>query len=231
MIQKAFITPPDLSGVQAAKAHYLLQHGNLRGFEKFLDEVLDFSGLGDFIRLPIKGYSEGMASRLLFSLLTSGSYDCLALDEGFGTGDARFFERAQQRMKDFIASAGTLLLASHSDDLLRQFCTRGLVFSEGMIVYDGNLEAALGYYHEQHHRSLHLWLALATCMVVYSYQSHKSEICKDGLGWFLAGPIQSSVYRCFESCLWDGFPGSRFFALCCLSRHGLGCLECNGCCS
>lgn len=151
MIQKSFVTPPDLSGVQAAKAHYLLLHGNLRGFESFLEEVLDFSGLGDFIQLPVKGYSEGMASRLLFSLLTSGSHDCLALDEGFGAGDARFFERAQQRMKDFISSAGTLILASHSDGLLRQFCTRGLVFSEGKIVFDGDLAAALGYYHEHHH--------------------------------------------------------------------------------
>ena len=150
MIQKSFITAPDLSGTQAAKAHYLLQHGNLRGFDSFLADVLEFSGLGDFIHLPVKGYSEGMASRLLFSLLTSGSHDCLALDEGFGAGDARFFERAQQRLKEFISSAGTLLLASHSDDLLGQFCKRGLVFSEGKIVYDGTLESALNYYHEQH---------------------------------------------------------------------------------
>jgi lipopolysaccharide transport system ATP-binding protein len=72
------------------------------------------------------------------------------LDEGFGAGDARFFEKAQKRMKDFIASAGTLLLASHSDDLLGQFCTRGLVFSEGQIVYEGELTAALSYYHDHH---------------------------------------------------------------------------------
>ena len=150
MIQKCFVTDPDLSGIQAVKAHYLLQHGNLRGFGSFLDEVFDFSGLGDYIHLPVKGYSEGMASRLLFSLLTSGSHDCLAMDEGFGAGDARFFEQAQQRMKNFIFSAGTLLLASHSDDLLRQFCTRGLVFSEGMIVYDGDLDTALSYYHDHH---------------------------------------------------------------------------------
>ena len=150
MIQKSFVTALDLSGVQAAKAHYLLQYGNLRGFDHFLEEVLDFSGLGDFIHLPVKWYSEGMASRLLFSLLTSGSHDCLALDEGFGAGDARFFEQAQQRLKDFVSSAGTLLLASHSDNLLGQFCTRGLVFSEGNIVFDGDLSSALSFYHERH---------------------------------------------------------------------------------
>jgi ABC-type polysaccharide/polyol phosphate transport system ATPase subunit len=149
MIQKNFITGPDLSGVEAAKGHYLLMHGHLRGFHRYLEEIVDFSELGDFIHLPMKGYSEGMSARLLFALLTSGNHDCLALDEGFGTGDARFFAKAQRRLKDFIETAGTLILASHSDTLLKQFCKRGLVFSQGEIVFDGSLEESLNYYHEQ----------------------------------------------------------------------------------
>ena len=149
MIQKSFITSPDLSGMQAAKGHYLLMHGDLRGFDAFIEDVIDFSGLGDFIHLPMKGYSEGMSARLLFSMLTASQHDCLALDEGFGAGDARFFERAQRRMEDFIASAGTLLLASHANELLRQFCTRGLVFHQGQIACDASLEEALSFYHER----------------------------------------------------------------------------------
>jgi ABC-type polysaccharide/polyol phosphate transport system ATPase subunit len=148
MIQKSFITGPELSGLQAVKGHYLLMHSHLRGFEKYLQEIVDFSDLGDFIHLPMKGYSEGMSARLLFALLTSGNHDCLALDEGFGAGDARFFERAQQRLKEFIQSTGTLLLASHSDELLKQFCQRGLVFSQGKVVYDGCIEKSLSYYHD-----------------------------------------------------------------------------------
>jgi hypothetical protein len=66
MIQNSFITSPDLSGMQAAKGHYLLMHGHLRGFDAFIEDVIDFSGLGDFIHLPMKGYSEGMGARLLF---------------------------------------------------------------------------------------------------------------------------------------------------------------------
>ena len=148
MIQKSFITGPELSGLQAVKGHYLLLHGNLRGFPAYLQEIIDFSELGDFIHLPMKGYSEGMSARLLFALLTSGSHDCLALDEGFGAGDARFFERAQQRLGEFIDASGTLILASHSDALLRQFCHRGLVFNQGEIVFDGPLDRSLAYYHE-----------------------------------------------------------------------------------
>lgn len=148
MIQKSFLTSPELSGLQAVKGHYLLQHGNLRGFADYLQSIVEFSELGDFIHLPMKGYSEGMSARLLFALLTSGSHDCLALDEGFGAGDARFFERAQQRMEQFIDASGTLILASHSNALLRQFCKRGLVFNQGKIVFDGSLENALTYYDE-----------------------------------------------------------------------------------
>ena len=150
MIHKGFITSPELSGLQAIKAHYLLVHNHLRGFEEFCDDVIGFSGLGDFIHLPVKTYSQGMAARLLFAVLTGGSHDCLAMDEGFGAGDTSFYEKAQERMTRFLSSAGTLLLASHSDELLRRFCRWGLVFDSGRVVFSGPLESALDYYHRNH---------------------------------------------------------------------------------
>ena len=149
MIQKSFITSPELSGLQATKAHYLMVQGNLRGFAPFCDGVVEFSGLGDYIHLPVKTYSEGMSARLLFSILTAFSHDCLAMDEGFGAGDSSFYEKAQIRMQSFIEKAGTLLLASHSDDLLRRFCRRGLVFDQGSIIFDGPLDHALSFYHSR----------------------------------------------------------------------------------
>ena len=65
MIHKGFVTSPELNGLQAIKAHYLLAHGRLHGFEEFCDDVISFSGLGDYIHLPVKTYSQGMAARLL----------------------------------------------------------------------------------------------------------------------------------------------------------------------
>ncbi len=147
MLQKTFLTSSELSGVDACKAHYLLKNHSLIGFESFLNEIIEFSGLGSYISLPIKTYSEGMSARLIFSILTSSPHDCLAIDEGFGTGDADFCDRAEERMKQFMESAATLLLASHSEELLKQFCNRGIVFSHGSIAYDGPLDAALNYYH------------------------------------------------------------------------------------
>ena len=147
MLQKTFLISSELSGIDACKAHFLLQHHSLKGFDLFLNEIIEFSGLGKYIYLPIKTYSEGMSARLIFSILTSSPHECLAIDEGFGTGDADFFERAEKRMKSFMDSAATLFLASHSEELLKQFCKRGVVFSHGTIVYDGPLDAALNYYH------------------------------------------------------------------------------------
>ena len=148
MIQKSFVTSSELSGLQAMKAHYLMINGSLQGFQQFQEDVLLFSGLGDFVHLPIKTYSEGMSARLLFSILTAFSHDCLVMDEGFGAGDSSFYGKAQQRLQSFIETAGTLVLASHSESLLRQFCSRGLVFDQGSIAFDGNLEDALRYYHD-----------------------------------------------------------------------------------
>lgn len=147
MLQKSFITSPDLSGLQAVKGHYLLLYGNLRGFDSFLSEIVDFSGLGDYIHLPMKGYSEGMRARLMFALITGSTHDCLALDEGFGAGDMRFYKKARMRMQRFVDATGTLILASHADGLLRKFCKRGLVFDQGSIAYDAPLEEALEYYY------------------------------------------------------------------------------------
>jgi lipopolysaccharide transport system ATP-binding protein len=149
MISRSFVTSTELSGLQAVKAHYLMMHGDLRGFKEFAEDVKEFCGLGDYIHLPVKGYSQGMTARLLFALLTGIRHQCLAIDEGIGTGDTRFMDAAEHRLDTFIEGAGTLFLASHTDSLLKRFCLRGLVFDEGMIVFDGPLQDALDHYHHK----------------------------------------------------------------------------------
>ena len=111
-----------------------------------LDDVIEFSGLGDFIYLPLKTYSEGMSSRLMFALLTYQYHECLALDEGLGTGDKAFYNKAERRLDKFLNNSGSLFIASHSKELLRKFCLRGIVFSSGKLVFDGALEQALTFY-------------------------------------------------------------------------------------
>lgn len=146
LINKAFGVDTDLSGYHAAKAHYLLNCNTTVGFSSFLDELVDFTELADFIHLPIRTYSDGMRTRLMFGLLTSFRHEALALDEGIGAGDQWFLVRARKRLRRFLGEVGTLVLASHSNDLLSRFCTRGLVLQHGRLVFDGPIEGAFAAY-------------------------------------------------------------------------------------
>ena len=148
MLKSSFIVEEELTGVESAKAHYLIMNNSLEGFEEFLEYIIEFSGIGEYLYLPLKTYSEGMASRLTFSLLTFHKHDCLALDETIGTGDQNFYKKAQKRLNEYLTSSGMLILSSHSSALLRRFCERGLVFSGGSIIFDGDLEDALKFYDE-----------------------------------------------------------------------------------
>ena len=151
MIQRSFIVEEELTGVESVKAHYLMMHNSLKGFQNFLEDITEFSGLGDFIFLPLKTYSEGMSSRLMFAILTSQYHECLALDEGLGTGDKQFYAKAQDRLNSFLNKSGSLFIASHSNELLRKFCLRGIVFSSGKLIFDGGIEEALTFYEEHSH--------------------------------------------------------------------------------
>ena len=146
MIEKSFIVEEELTGFDSAKAHYLIMNNSLKGFDMFLDYIIDFSGIGEYLYLPLKTYSEGMASRLQFSLLTYHQHDCLALDEAIGTGDQNFYKKAQKRLNKYLTSNGMLILSSHDNSLLERFCKRGLVFSSGKIIFDGKLKEALSFY-------------------------------------------------------------------------------------
>jgi len=150
MIDKSLFISMELSAFKAIKAHYLFAKNSLIGFDNFFENIINFSGLGEYIYLPTKTFSEGMISRLTFSILTSLSHECLALDEGFATGDMDFQIKAYNRLSEFISNSGTLFLASHSNELLTKFCDRGLVFSKGSIIFDGDIYKAIEFYKKKY---------------------------------------------------------------------------------
>ena len=87
-----------------------------------------------------------MRTRLSFALITFRDVRGLALDEGLAAGDQWFQRKARDHLDHFIDQAGTLVLASHSEDLLRRYCTRGIVLERGRLRYDGSLYRALQLY-------------------------------------------------------------------------------------
>lgn len=110
-------------------------------------QIIEFSGLGAFIDLPVKTYSAGMRMRLNFAIATAFEPDILFLDEWIGTGDAAFRAKATDRMASFVNKAGILLLASHNQNLLLDTCERGIWMEQGQIKFDGPISLALDAYH------------------------------------------------------------------------------------
>lgn len=118
-------------------------------FPAIAAEVADFSELGVHLDLPVRTYSSGMQLRLAFALSTMITPDILLMDEIVAAGDAAFQRKASQRIDSMVESVDILVLASHSDEILRQYCTRGLCLSGGRLLYDGPLEGCLDYYNTE----------------------------------------------------------------------------------
>lgn len=110
------------------------------------DEIVQFADIGEFIDYPVKTYSAGMLVRLAFAISTSVGGDILLLDEIIGAGDANFMIKARERISSLINQSKIMVLASHDTSSLRAFCTRGLVFHHGELVFDGDVVDAIEFY-------------------------------------------------------------------------------------
>lgn len=102
-----------------------------------IDEIADFAELGQYIDMPVRIYSAGMLTRLGFSIATAVEPEILLLDEGLATGDAQFAQKAERKMKDLIARSAILVIASHSESMLANMCSRCLLLEHGRIISDG----------------------------------------------------------------------------------------------
>lgn len=112
-----------------------------------VDEIAQFTELGDFLDLPIRTYSSGMRMRLSFAVATSIQPDILLLDEGIGAGDASFMAKASKRLNDFTAKASIIVLASHSDSLIKRMCKKAALLEHGELKAVGPVKEVLEQYH------------------------------------------------------------------------------------
>ena len=136
----------ELHGKQICYINYLLYHQNTMSWNEFYDRILQFTELADYMNFPIKSWSQGMHTRLSFALTTNRSLSGLALDEGLVAGDQWFQRKAKIQLDNFIDLSGTLVLASHSVDLLQRYCSRGIILHKGKIQFDGSLFRAIQLY-------------------------------------------------------------------------------------
>ena len=100
--------------------------------------IVDFSGVGDFINLPMRAYSTGMGSRLRFAIASARSHDVLLVDEALVTGDAEFRVRSRERIEELRAQAGTVFIVAHSMAQIEETCNRVIWLEKGQIVRAGD---------------------------------------------------------------------------------------------
>lgn len=111
-------------------------------------DITEFTELGEFLGMPMRTYSTGMALRLAFAISTAATPEILVLDEMIGAGDAGFLAKAEARLKAFLARTGILVIASHSTAMLRQWCNKGMLLEHGKLVAYGPLESVAARYEE-----------------------------------------------------------------------------------
>lgn len=138
----------ELTGVENVYLNALLLGHTRKETDARLAEIIAFSGLGDFIRSPIRNYSSGMLARLGFSIATSWVPDLLILDEVLAVGDARFLRRCERRLEEFREQGTTVVLVSHDANAIRGNCRRAIWMDEGKIRADGAADEVVASYLE-----------------------------------------------------------------------------------
>jgi lipopolysaccharide transport system ATP-binding protein len=103
-----------------------------------LDEIIEFSELGDFVDMPVRTYSTGMHLRLAFAVSTVVRPEILLMDEWLSVGDEKFKQKAEARMAEIVQSTNILVIASHSRELILHVCNRVIWLEHGRIRMDGS---------------------------------------------------------------------------------------------
>ncbi len=110
------------------------------------DEIVDFSGVEQFIDTPVKHYSSGMQMRLAFAVAAHLEPEILIVDEVLAVGDAEFQKKCLGKMSDVTKEGRTVLFVSHNMGAVRSLCTRGVVLAQGSVNFMGSADEAIDYY-------------------------------------------------------------------------------------
>lgn len=117
-----------------------------REIQSKFNEIVDFSELGDFIQLPVRTYSTGMMLRLAFAVATVTNPQIIIMDEWLSVGDESFKNKAESRLQEMVDNSDILIIASHTESLLRGLCNRIIWLEHGKVIDDGHPEIVLPKY-------------------------------------------------------------------------------------
>lgn len=124
--------------------------GHKKSFmQQHFDEIIEFSELQDFIDVPVKNFSSGMAARLGFSIATIVQPDILIVDEVLAVGDSAFQEKCKNRMEEMLSSGVTLLFVSHSIEQVKALCKKAIWVDKGVARAYGDINDVVRQYEER----------------------------------------------------------------------------------
>jgi len=157
---------PTLLGVGAALMGELSGSRNIRlgglamglshkEIDEHYDDIVEFSGLGEFIDNPLSSYSSGMGARLRFAIATSRTPPVLLIDEALATGDAAFRKKSEARINRMREDAGTIFVVSHSITSILESCTRAIWLDQGTILADGDVHEVADLYQASTDKTTH----------------------------------------------------------------------------
>lgn len=116
--------------------------------EERFEGIVEFAGVAEFIDMPLRTYSSGMNARLRFSIAAAVEPDILLIDEALAVGDEEFRRKSEDRMRELIATAGALILVSHSFVSIANLCSRVIWLDRGQLRLDGATSEVLQAYRE-----------------------------------------------------------------------------------
>jgi ABC-type polysaccharide/polyol phosphate transport system ATPase subunit len=139
----------DLSGRENVFLNGVILGMSREEIRRKFDDIVDFSGIAEFIDMPVKRYSSGMYARLGFSVAVHMEPDILLVDEALSVGDYSFQMKCVQRMREVVKAGSTIIFVSHNLRAVADMCTRSLLLSRGRIAADGPPSEVISKHLEQ----------------------------------------------------------------------------------
>ncbi len=127
---------PDATGFENIYLRGIMDGLKPSVIKRRMEDIADFTELGEYLNLPVRTYSSGMSLRLAFAISTSINADIIIMDEWLSVGDASFREKAQKRLEKLIDKASILIIATHDPQLIENICTRKIYLEHGKIICD-----------------------------------------------------------------------------------------------
>jgi teichoic acid transport system ATP-binding protein len=136
----------DLTGHENIYLNGLLLGLSRKQLDERMEEIISFADIGDFVSNPVRTYSSGMRSKLAFSIAINVDPELLLVDEIFSVGDERFREKSRNKMESMILDDRTVVMASHSMEMVKQYCQKVLWIEEGVVRKFGKPEEVVDSY-------------------------------------------------------------------------------------